>query len=52
MNNAELDTIEARAKGLHDHSYICAVVSQDDIPALVAEVRRLRREVARLWSLP
>ena len=60
MTNDELDAIEARARAIHegdgdnmewDTVGVLQIV-HDDIPALVAEVRRLRRDNAEfLWQL-
>ena len=48
MTDAELDAIEARAKELWDRGapIMAAQMILSDLPALVAEVRRLHKERA------
>ncbi len=54
MNNAELDAIEARAKKAMVEPYDYGLLiqcAQNDAPALVAEVRRLRTNCGRWRKL-
>lgn len=47
MTEEELAAIEARAKADDDAAFVAA--AREDVPALVAEVRRLRGESDRKW---
>lgn len=48
MTNDELDAVVARAKEQTECGFMCAVIAMEDIPALVADNKRLEAEVQRL----